>query len=137
MATSIGTYLRSVLNGLIGATAIGLVVATGCEILVANAIGKPFAEILDGYTFAEVGLIALPFAMLAILRITKIKCWVAGLVITCGYWGLVYLPSAMQIGGGVNIGWAITVGVMPFVTFMVSLIMLLPEAAEFDTPNGR
>ena len=137
MAGTATTYMRSLTKGLLLAAVIGLVVAGGCESLAAYATERPPSDVLDTYTLAEAGLIASPFAVLAILHIDQAKCWVVGLLVTCAYWGLMYLPSAMQVGGGANIGWALTVAFMPLVTLVASMLALLPEAAALDAADRR
>lgn len=136
MKPTLASYLRSVLRGCLTAIAIGLAVAGGYESVAASAKGEALVEVISFHTFGEAGIVAIPFVLLALLGIWKIKCWLAGIVVTCGVWGFLYLPGAMSISGGVNFGWGLTVIFGPIVVFTVSLLMLLPEAAAFDQADG-
>lgn len=125
-----GRYLKTLSGGVVAAVGIGLAVVAICNGAIAASQSESFASRWNADSLGQVFQIAIPFLLLALLGIRDRAAWIVGILVTAGLWGFLYLPAAMEPGGGANIGWGLLSLVMPFLVFGCALLGLMPRAAR-------
>jgi hypothetical protein len=123
-------YLQQLGFGLLTSVAIGLLVTAGCNIVIEFHRGSPIFSAWSDYSRGDVMLISGPFALMAVLGIRSILAWAVGICATVAFWGFLYLPDAMEVGGGSNIGFGLLLPLSPIFVFGVAMLGLLPEASR-------
>lgn len=123
-------YLRTLLGGFVLAFGIGLAVIAACNLAISAAHGVSFASVWYDSSLPQIFQVAVPFLLLALLGIDDKAAWIIATLVTAAMWGFFYLPSAMEQGGGANIGWGLLSLVMPFLVFGCALLGLMPRAVR-------
>jgi hypothetical protein len=111
---------------------IGLLVKAGCNQAIGYYRGVPIYGVWDDVSRGDVMMISAPFAVLTLLGIRSVLAWAAGISATVAFWGFVYLPHALEEGGGVNLGFAFLLPFSPIFVLSVALLGLLPQASRDD-----
>ena len=127
-----GSYLQRLGLGLAASAAIGVLVTVGCNLAISYAHGWSKLQLWDEFSVSDVLIISAPFALLSLFAISSLSAWTAGIGVTIAFWAFMYLPSAMQTGGGANIGFGILLPFSPIFVFVVAVLGLLPEASRDD-----
>ncbi|WP_236547823.1 hypothetical protein [Sphingomonas sp. AX6] len=123
-------YIENAVVGMSAVVFIGLAVVGGCNAAIEAGQGlRPFGAWND-YSLAQIAQVAAPFLVLALCGIQVVRAWIAGVVVTLFFWAWLYLPEAVDPGGGANIGWGILSLFLPIIVFGSCILMLLPEAAR-------
>jgi len=123
-------YLEKTLPLIALAMLIGAAVIAACNATIVYNTGLPLADMWREESLGQTIQIATPFFVYALFGIRKRGPWIVALLLTLAAWGLLYLPHAATIGGGVNLGWAFLSIFLPIAIFCGGMLALMPNAAR-------